>query len=152
MPKPIVYRSTSVGDLTVFAEKLRDRDCTVSITFDDGFNFKDTADFRVHMQIEPPEVLEKMREDQQKWDVSGDTLFNTIETLIYNHKFFDLILTWNEKVLYECPNAVLFPQALCTWIDPCYLPFCGTQPKESNAEVLSSNDDHKHADVSEGIR
>jgi hypothetical protein len=127
MPKPVVLKSTSVGDLSVFAKGLKNRDCTVSITFDDGFDFTDTSDFKVHMQIEPPEVLEYMRQEQQRWDQSGQQLFNTIDTLIYNYKFFDLILTWNERVLKECPNAVLFPQALCTWIDPCYLPFCKTQ-------------------------
>lgn len=122
--KPIVFKSSSVGDLTVFATNLKDRDCSVSITFDDGFDFSDTSDFRVHMQIEPPEVLEEMRKDQQEWDESGEEILDTLDILISNYPFYDLILTWNERVLKECPNAVLFPQALCTWIDTCYLPFC----------------------------
>jgi hypothetical protein len=117
MPKPIVYKSTSVGDLTVFTSMLADRpEGSVSITFDDGFNLEDTAEFRVYMQLEPPEVLD------------------VIDKLIEVHEFYHLILTWHEKVLNACPNAVLFPQALCTWIDKCYLPFCKeTQNEENNS-------------------
>lgn len=143
--RPKVFKSTSTGDLSFFAAGLKDRDLSVSIMFDDGFDFSDTSDFRVHMQIEPPEVLERMHAENQKW--TDEKLHSTLDTLIYNHEFFDLILTWNERVLEACPNAVLFPQALCTWVDPCYLPFCGTQTKESNAQSFSGDDHDKRTDV-----
>lgn len=92
------YGSSMTGDISWFAGKLRQRDMSVSFTVDDGFNFRDTADFRVHHQVEPPEVL----------DVT--------DRLIQNHRFYDLIMTWNERVLAECPNAQFLPEAPCSWL------------------------------------
>lgn len=63
----------------------------VSITFDDGFDLTDTSEYKVFVQCEPPDYLD------------------IIDKLIANHKFYDLILAWHEKVLQTCPNAVLFP-------------------------------------------
>ena len=94
----VVYGSSMTGDISWFGGKLRQREMNVSFTVDDGFNFSDTADFRVFQQVEPPEVL------------------NITEKLIRNHKFYDLIMTWNERVLTECPNAQFLPEAPCSWL------------------------------------
>lgn len=94
----VAYGSSMTGDISWFGGKLRQRDVSVSFTVDDGFNFLDSADFRVFHQVEPPEVL------------------NVTEKLIQNHKFYDLIMTWNERVLAECPNAQFLPEAPCSWL------------------------------------
>jgi len=89
----------------------------VSITFDDGFHLgeegKDYSLFRVYMHLEPPEVMEYLHQQE-------GMEYNTKDTLIKNYNLYDLILTWDEDILKHCPNAVFFPQALCTWIDQCY--------------------------------
>jgi hypothetical protein len=61
--------------------------CSVSC---DMFNFADETPYKVFWQSEPN-------------DISG-----LQEKLIRNHKFYDLILTWNTNVLSECPNARYF--------------------------------------------
>jgi len=94
----VAYGSSMTGDISWFGGKLRQRDMSVSFTVDDGFNFQDRADFRVFHQVEPLEVL------------------NITDKLIRNHKFYDLILTWNERVLAECPNAQFLPEAPCSWL------------------------------------
>lgn len=117
--RPIVFKSNSIGDLSYFASKLKDRDITVSITFDDGFDFSDKSDFKVYMQLEPPEVMDYVHATE-----FPQVKQTTFEQLIENRGFYDLILAWHPYILDNCENAILFPQALCTWIDPCYLPFC----------------------------
>lgn len=92
------YGSSMTGDISWFGGKLRPRSMSISFTVDDGFNFNDKADFRVFHQVEPPEVL------------------NITDKLILNHRFYDLIMTWNERVLAECPNAALLPEAPCSWL------------------------------------
>jgi hypothetical protein len=106
----------AVDDTELFASGMRDRPYTVSITFDDGFHLEmneDPALFKVYMQLEPPEVMDYLHEQE------GNP-FNTKDIIIACHTHYDLILAWDEDILRECPNAVLFPQALCTWIDQCY--------------------------------
>ena len=126
--KPKVFSSSTTGSMSLFLSGLKEREQVVSITFDDGFDFADTSDFRVHMQIEPPEVV------------------NCIDTLIARYKHFDLILAWHERVLVECPNAVLFPQALCTWIDKCYNSRTWNPTQETH-EDDRSNDNHTQPDI-----
>lgn len=92
------YGSSMTGDISWFGGKLRQRDMSVSFTVDDGFNFEDRSDFRVFHQVEPPEVL----------DIT--------DKLIRNHKFYDLIMTWNQRVLAQCPNAQFLPEAPCSWL------------------------------------
>ena len=62
--------------------------CSVSV---DMFNFEDTAPYKVFWQHEPPEIVDN------------------IDKLIKNAKFYDLILTWHQRVLSECGNAKFFP-------------------------------------------
>lgn len=145
MSKPAVFKSNSIGDLSAFAAGLKERPETVSITFDDGFDFTDQSEFKVYMQLEPPEVMAHIHKTE--FPQVKQTVF---EQLIENHGFYDLILAWHPEVLAHCSNAILFPQALCTWIDPCYLPFCKTQ--EDSVEDHNSNDHNQQSDVPEGVR
>lgn len=57
----------------------------------DYFNFNDETPYKVFWQLEPEEVS------------------HVEQKLIKNHAFYDLILTFNNNVLSECANAVLFP-------------------------------------------
>ena len=57
----------------------------------DMFNFSDETPFRVFWHTEP------------------EALIPLEEKLIRNHKFYDLILTYNQQVLSQCANAKLFP-------------------------------------------
>jgi len=89
-PKPIGYMAHGFGD--------QEKPVSISV---DTFDFSDTTPFRVFWQLEPPEVI------------------NTKQTLIDNHKFYDLILTWDEEVLAACPNAEKFIFGTCRWaVDP----------------------------------
>ncbi len=91
---------------------MREWNETVSFTVDDGFQFSDASYFKVLHQIEPPEVLD------------------VVDKIIENHKFYDLILAWNKRILNACPNARLFPQANCTWMNPEYKPWLDTAGKK----------------------
>lgn len=105
MPKMKVLGSSSTGDMTGFEQWFKEWDETVSFTVDDGINLFDTSYFKVLHQIEPTEVLD------------------VVDRIITNHKFYDLILAWDKRVLAACPNAVLFPQGNCTWMDPNFKPW-----------------------------
>ncbi len=63
------------------------RQISVSI---DTFDFRDKTPIKIFWHSEPPEVIR------------GIT-----DTLLKNHKFYDLILTWDEKILSQCSNARL---------------------------------------------
>lgn len=120
------FGSSMTGDISWFATQLKTRPESVSFTVDDGFHFADSCNFRVHHQVEPPEVL------------------NITEQLIANHKFYDLILGWNEEVLAKCPNAVFLPEAPCSWIgrtrpEGCVYSAPDTAVKEFAVSFLTSN-------------
>jgi hypothetical protein len=69
--------------------RLPEMNWRVSVSVD-MFNFADTTPYKVFWQTEPAEVCD------------------TEAKLIKNHQFYDLILTWNNAVLSECPNAKFF--------------------------------------------
>jgi hypothetical protein len=79
--KPIIYANHELN--------VPNLNWQVSISVD-HFNFNDDAPFRVFWQLEPEDIGQVQ------------------EKLIRNHKFYDLILTYNNEVLSQCANAVLF--------------------------------------------
>ena len=93
-----VYGSSATGPMDGFADRLAERNQSVSLTVDDGFHFDDNSFYRVLHTIEPPEVLD------------------VVDRVIKNHAYYDLILTWHSRILASCPNAVLFPQSVCTFM------------------------------------
>jgi hypothetical protein len=96
---PICYTSSSIGPAPGLPKNFLDRPETVSITWDDGFHFEgDDSFLRVFHQCEPPEVL------------------NIVDKLIANHKYYDLIMAFDDHVLRECPNAVFLTESACTWL------------------------------------
>ena len=98
--KPTCYTSSSIGPCPTLCDNFLQRDVTTSITWDDGWNFaEDNSFLKVYHQCEPPAVL------------------NVIDTIIRNHKFYDLILAFDERVLSECKNAKFLTESSCSWID-----------------------------------
>lgn len=79
-----------------FGDSFAEQEKQVTIAMD-TFDFKDTSEYRVFYQLEPPEVLD------------------IVQPLIDNHKYYDLILAWNEEVLSVCPNALKFLFGTCRW-------------------------------------
>ena len=98
MPHPKCFTSSSIGPCPTLNLNFLDRPESYSITWDDGFDFSDTSWFRVLHQCEPSSVL------------------NVIDKIIANHKFYDLILAFDERVLRECPNATFLTESACSWL------------------------------------
>ncbi len=76
-----------------------EQDKPVSISID-KVNLEDRTPYRVFLEIEPPAVVD------------------IVQTVIDNHKFYDLILAWHKKILSECPNAVKFVASCEPWKNP----------------------------------
>jgi hypothetical protein len=91
--KPTIYSDWCLADY------FPDFDRQVSIHVDQ-FTLTDTTPFKVLLLLEPPEI----RSLEQK--------------AITNKGFYDLILTWNHKILGYCDNAVLFPFGGCWTRNP----------------------------------
>jgi Glycosyltransferase family 10 (fucosyltransferase) C-term len=87
------YKATTYGN---FQLDLPEFNWGVSVSVD-TFCFEDKSPYRVFWQTEPNEII------------------NNEEKLIRNCEFYDLILTWNQRVLSECKNAKLFP-AGSVWV------------------------------------
>ena len=88
-----MYRAVTYGN---FQLDLPEFNWGVSVSVD-TFNFEDKQPYRVFWQTEP------------------NCIINNEEKLIRNHQFYDLILTWNQRVLSECGNAKLFPPG-AVWV------------------------------------
>ena len=73
-----MYKVKMVGDIlhNHFSDQVR----PVSIAVD-TFDFSDTTEYRVFFQLEPPDIVP------------------TEQPLLDNHTFYDLILTWNQRIL-----------------------------------------------------
>lgn len=100
MHKPTCYTSSSIGPCPTLCDNFLAREQTTSITWDDGFNFNDNSWFKTYHQCDVPEYFPYV-----------------VDKLIEVHKFYDLILAWDERVLRECPNAVFLTESACSWID-----------------------------------
>lgn len=98
MPHPTCFTSSSIGPCPDLNKNFLDRPEIYSITWDDGFNFSDPSWFKVFHQCEPTSVLD------------------IIDKLIVNHKFYDLILAFDERVLAACPNATFLTESACSWL------------------------------------
>lgn len=96
--RPTCYTSSSIGPCPTLCNNFADRPETYSITWDDGFNFNDNAWFKVYHQCEPPEV------------------FDLIDRIVAVHRYYDLVLAWDEKVLRECSNSVFLTESACSWL------------------------------------
>jgi hypothetical protein len=102
-----------------FSDTFADQEKQVTIAVD-TFDFQDTSEYKVFYQLEPPEVL----------DIT--------QTLIDRHKYYDLILAWNERVLSACPNAVKFLFGTCRWAEN-PADDCDMSKKKFEVSYLTSN-------------
>lgn len=113
-----MFKPKLVGNIlhNGFAEQERQ----VSIAVD-MFDFNDDSPYRVFMQLEPNDIVP------------------TEQKLIDNHTFFDLILSWNERVLQGCPhNSVKFIFGTCRWAtNP--VDACDVSQKKFAVSYLTSN-------------
>jgi hypothetical protein len=101
MQHPKCYTSSAIGDAPDLNKNFMKREESVSIYWDDAIlnpEYNDDSYFKVVHQCEPPETL------------------NIIDKLIANHRFYDLIMAWDERVLRECPNAVFLTESACSWL------------------------------------
>ena len=96
--KPRCFTSSSIGPCPTLCDNFLQRDVTTSITWDDGWNFNDDSWFRTYHQCEPKAVLD------------------VVDKLIANHRYYDLIMAFDERVLRECPNAVFLTESACSWL------------------------------------
>src|ERR1700675_1058471 len=112
-----MFKPVMVGNIlhNGFAEQ----DKPVSIAVD-TFDFTDATPYRVFFQLEPPDIVP------------------TEQKLIDNHTFYNLILTWNDRVLQGCPNAVKFIFGTCRWAtDP--VDACAVSQKKFAVSYLTSS-------------
>lgn len=80
-----------------YSEVKKINDKTVGIMVDAlGIPTK-KVNYKVLIQLEPPEVI------------------NIVDQIISQHKNYDLIIAWNEKILNSCENAVYVPFGTC-WV------------------------------------
>lgn len=101
--RPTCYTSSSIGPCPNLNQNFLDRPESVSMTWDDAFFLGSLRDdkswFKVYHQCEPPEVLD------------------VIDRLAQIHRYYDLIMAWDDRVLRECPNAVFLTESGCSWLD-----------------------------------
>jgi hypothetical protein len=81
----------------------------------DLFNLADETPYKVFWHSEPEELVQ------------------IEEKLIRNHKFYDLILTYNQEVLSRCSNAKLFPPGAVWTVEP------DTSQKKFQVSYLTSS-------------
>jgi hypothetical protein len=100
MLHPKCFTSSSIGYCPDLYKNFLQRNESVSIYWDDAIlnPQPDDAFFKVVHQCEPTDVL------------------NIIDKIIANHKFYDLILAFDERVLRECPNSVFLTESACSWL------------------------------------
>lgn len=112
-----MFKPKMVGEIlhNHFAEQSR----PVSIAVD-TFDFSDTTEYKVFVQLEPPDIVP------------------TEQRLLDSHTFYDLIITWNQRVLDGCPNnSVKYIFGTCRWAeDP--VDDCDVSKKQFAASYLTS--------------
>jgi hypothetical protein len=100
MPRPTCYTSSSIGSAPDLHKNFLERVEPVSIYWDDSKFVDDGAFLKVFHHCEPPEVMPGIA-----------------DRIIENQKFFDVIMTYDPRVLQSCPNAVFLTESSCSWID-----------------------------------
>jgi hypothetical protein len=97
-----------------------EQEVSVSISVD-TFDFSDTTPYKVFFQLEPEDIVP------------------TEQRLLDGHTFYDLILTWNARILEGCPhNAVKFVFGTCRWAaNP--VDACDVSQKKFAVSYLTSN-------------
>ena len=80
-----MFKPKVLGTNFTLGANFAEQEVPVSISVDE-FDFTDTTPYKVFVQLEPPDIVP------------------TEQRLIDSHTFYDLIITWNQRVLEGCPN------------------------------------------------
>lgn len=94
------YTSSSIGPCPTLNDNFDQHEESVSVYWDDApIDFNDGAFLRVIHHCEPAAVFP---------DIA--------DKIVANHKYYDLIMTYDPKVLKACPNAVFLTEHACSWL------------------------------------
>ena len=101
MPHPKCYTSSSIGPAPELHKNFIDRPESVSLYWDDAPLVDDGSFLKVIHHCEPPEVFP-----------------NVADHIIANKGFFDVVMSYDPKVLRECGDKAAFlTESACSWID-----------------------------------
>lgn len=101
MTHPICHTSSSIGPAPDLYKNFLDRPDTVSLYWDDAPLVEDGSFLKVIHHCEPPEVFPSVADH-----------------IIANQGFFDVIMTYDPRVLRECGDkAVFLTESACSWLD-----------------------------------
>ena len=101
MPHPNCFTSSSIGPAPNLHKNFLDRPETVSIYWDDAPLVEGDEPFlKVIHHCEPPDVFPQVA-----------------DRIIADHLKFDLVMTYDPKVLAACNNAVFLTESACSWMD-----------------------------------
>ncbi len=116
----MMYKPKVLGHNFTLGANFAEQEVPVSISVDE-FDFTDTTPYKVFVQLEPPDIVP------------------TEQRLIDSHTFYDLIITWNQRVLEGCPNNTeKYIFGTCRWAtDP--VDACDGSQKRFAASYLTSS-------------
>jgi Glycosyltransferase family 10 (fucosyltransferase) C-term len=101
MQKIKCYPSSSIGPCPTLCDNFAQHEESVSVYWDDAPLVDDGAFLRVFHHCEPPEVFPSMAAH-----------------IIANQGFFDVIMSYDPRVLRECGSkAVFLTESACSWLD-----------------------------------
>lgn len=115
-----MYKPKVLGTNYTLGNNFAEQDVQVSISVDE-FDFSDVSPYRVFVQLEPNDIVP------------------TEQRLIDNHTFYNLIITWNQRVLDGCPdNTVKYLFGTCRWAtNP--VDACDASQKKFSVSYLTSS-------------
>lgn len=115
-----MFKPKVLGTNFTLGSNFAEQEVQVSISVDE-FDFTDASPYRVFVQLEPPDIVP------------------TEQRLIDSHTFYDLIITWNQRVLEACPNnTVKYLFGTCRWAtNP--VDACDVSQKRFAASYLTSS-------------
>jgi len=81
-------------------------DLLVNSTFDLGLNLKTPIPCELYVDKPNPSLTDSFK---ILWIIEPNEISHIKESVIKNHKNFNLILTWDSEILSKCSNSRLFP-------------------------------------------
>lgn len=81
-------------------------DLLVNSTFDLGLNLKTPIPCELYVDKPNPSLTDSFK---ILWVIEPNEISHIKESVIKNHKNFNLILTWDTEILSKCSNSRLFP-------------------------------------------
>src|ERR1700681_167619 len=101
MTKVKCYTSSSIGHAPTLCDNFEQHEDSVSLYWDDAPLVDDGAFLKVIHHCEPPEVFP-----------------NVADHIIANQGFFDVIMSYDPRVLENCGGkSVFLTESACSWLD-----------------------------------